>query len=256
MNPEVRIIGTDEAMTTVADAAVVIDVLRAFTVTPMLYVRGARTVWLATDEANALATTRRLAATRPTVLALKDGPPAPGFRLVNSPGRVAKLDLTDHDVVQTTANGTRGVLALADVPLVLAASLVNASATAEVVREAGPRRVHLVVTGASGTADEDVACAELVRARLLGRPVDQRSLVERVRASGAAGDLAAGVDAAFPGVHADDVRLACQVDSTDIALVRQHQGDLVHLRPLLVPGAGRTRGRRVVATSKTSRCRS
>ncbi|NPC44144.1 2-phosphosulfolactate phosphatase [Nocardioides sp. zg-1230] len=251
MNPDVRIIGTGEAMTSAADAAVVIDVLRAFTVTPMLYVRGARTVWLATDDANALATTQRLRATRPAVVALKDGPPAPGFRLVNSPGRVAQLDLTDHDVVQTTANGTRGVLALADVPFVLAGSLVNASATAEMVREAGPRRVHLVVTGASGTADEDVACAELIRARLLGQPVDQRALIERVRASQAACDLATGVDAAFPGVHADDVRLACQVDSTDIALVRQHQRDLVHMRPFLVPRAGRTRGRRVAATWKT-----
>jgi 2-phosphosulfolactate phosphatase len=252
MNPVVRIIGTGEAMTSAADAAVVIDVLRAFTVTPMLYVRGARTVWLATDEANALAAARRLRATRPVVVALKDGPPAPGFGLVNSPGRVAQLDLTDHDVVQTTANGTRGVLALAGVPLVLAGSLVNASATAAVVREAGPRRVHLVVTGASGTADEDVACAELMRARLLGNQVDQRALVERVRASQAAQDLAAGLDAAFPGVHADDVRLACQVDSIDVALVRQHQRDLVLMRPVLVPGTRRTRRRGAAATPTAS----
>jgi hypothetical protein len=41
------------------------------------------------------------------------------------------------------------------------------------------------------------------------------------------------------------------VDSTDIALVRQHQRDLVHMRPFLVPRAGRTRGRRVTATWKT-----
>lgn len=252
MNPEVCIIGIGDAATSDADAAVVIDVLRAFTVTPLLYVRGARAVWLATDDANALATTQRLRESHPAVVALKDGPPAPGFGLSNSPGQVARLDLADQHVVQTTANGTRGVLALGHVPLVLAASLVNASATAEVVRDASPRRVHLVVTGASGAADEDVACAELIRARLLGHPVDDRALVERVRASRAARDLAAGLGAAFPGVHADDVRLACQVDSIPVALIRHRQRDLVRMRPLPVPGAGRTRGHGVATSATTS----
>lgn len=249
MSPCVRILGIREAAACGADAAVIIDVLRAFTVTPMLYVRGARAVWLATDHAEALASAKWLRATRPAVVALKDGPPAPGFGLSNSPGQVATLDLTGHDVVQTTANGTRGVLALADVPLVLSASLVNASATAAVVRDASPRRVHIVVTGDSGTADEDVACAELIRARLLGHRVDREALVERVRASRAAHDLDAGLDAGFPGVHADDVALACQVDSIDIALVRQHQRNRVRLRPILRPEAGRTRGRGAAATS-------
>jgi hypothetical protein len=42
------------------------------------------------------------------------------------------------------------------------------------------------------------------------------------------------------------------VDSIDVALVRQHQRDLVLMRPVLVPGTRRTRRRGAAATPTAS----
>jgi 2-phosphosulfolactate phosphatase len=70
-------------LTVAPPVVVVIDVMRAFTVTAWAFDRGAEKVVLAGSREEALA----LKEAHPDWLTLKDGPPAPGFDLVNSPGR-------------------------------------------------------------------------------------------------------------------------------------------------------------------------
>ncbi|NYV75472.1 2-phosphosulfolactate phosphatase, partial [Streptomyces sp. UH6] len=102
--------------------AVVIDVMRAFTTAAWAFHRGADRIVLAADADEAL----ELKAGHPGWLALKDGAPARGFDLVNSPGLLRQAELTGRTVVQKTTAGTVGALAVVEADLALCASFTVA----------------------------------------------------------------------------------------------------------------------------------
>lgn len=202
------------------DIAVVVDVLRAFTVAPWCLQRGAARLLLAPSIEAAISAGERY----PRAVLLKDGVPDPRFDLPNAPGVIAETDLTGRVVVQKTGNGTRGAHAARGSGEVLCASFVTASATTEVLRARGPAaEVVFVIT----EGDEDLALAEYVVASSAG-PVDPTPFVERVLASRAAHELRERAhDPAFPGVHPDDLALAVEVDRFDRALRCTAHGDLL-----------------------------
>ncbi|MZE71467.1 2-phosphosulfolactate phosphatase [Streptomyces sp. SID5789] len=219
-------------LTDVPRVAVVIDVMRAFTVAAWAFSRGVEKIVLASTEREAL----ELKESRPGWLALKDGAPAAGFDAVNSPGLLRSAEFAGRTLVQKTTAGTVGALAVADAPLVLCASFVVAGPTARFLRsqEAGP--VTFVVTGEDGRADEDLACAEYIGRRVDGDGVDAAPYVHRARSSRAAAELAAGLRS---GYHPDDVGLCLEVDRFPFAMAARQEGPLTVLRPVAVPDSDR-----------------
>lgn len=190
------------------DVAVVVDVLRAFTVAPWCLERGAARLLLAPSLEAAVS-----AGARGAVL-LKDGAPDSRFNLPNVPGAIATADLAGRTVIQKTGNGTRVAHAARGAGEVLCASFVTAGATVEYLRHRDADDIAFVVT----EGDEDLALAEYVIACLDGA-TEAAPFVERVLASDAALELQERAHgAAFPGVHPDDVALATQVDRFDRAL--------------------------------------
>ena len=149
-----RFLGIPE-LTDVPDVAVVVDVMRAYTVAAWAFARGAERVVLAESLEDALA----LKVRHPEWVTLKDGPPAPGFDLVNSPALLRNTDLSGRTVVQKTTAGTVGALAVKDASLVLCASFVVAEATVAVLRARASREVTFVVTGGRGRAEAELAGA-------------------------------------------------------------------------------------------------
>lgn len=208
--------------------AVVVDVMRAFTVAAWVFAQGAEKIVLAESLDEALA----LKARRPDWVTLKDGPPAPGFDLVNSPGLLRSVDLRGRTVVQKTTAGTVGALAVKDAPLVLCAGFVVAGATAELLRTRGSDSVTFVVTGEDGQADEDLACAQYIARRGTEAGTDAAEFLRRAAESRAAGELAEGVR---QGVHPDDVALCLEVDRFPFAMVAALEDSLMVLRPHAVP---------------------
>lgn len=213
-------------LTGVPRVAVVIDVMRAFTVAAWAFSRGAERIVLAGTEREALA----LKESHPGWLALKDGPPAPGFDAVNSPALLRTRDFTGRTLVQKTTAGTVGALAVADAPLVLCASFVVAGPTARYLRRADIGPVTFVVTGEDGRADEDLACAEYIGRSLAGGEVDAAPYVHRARNSRAAADLAAGLR---EGSHPDDIPLCLEVDRFPFAMAAHREDSLTVLRPVV-----------------------
>ncbi|WP_078873897.1 2-phosphosulfolactate phosphatase [Streptomyces sp. NRRL S-1868] len=175
-----RFVGIPE-LTDVPRVAVVVDVMRAFTVAAWAFSRGAEKIVLASSDGEALA----LKESRSGWLALKDGAPAAGFDTVNSPGLIRSLDLVGRTVVQKTTAGTVGALAVASAPLVLCASFVVAGATARFLKTEGSGPVTFVVTGDAGQATEDLACAEYIGQHLAGGDVDVAPYLHRARTWGA-----------------------------------------------------------------------
>ncbi|MGW5326997.1 2-phosphosulfolactate phosphatase [Streptomyces sp. NPDC004014] len=225
-----RFVGIQE-LTDVPRVAVVVDVMRAFTVAAWAFSRGAERIVLASSEDEALVLKRG----RSDWLALKDGAPAPGFDAVNSPGPIRSSDLAGRTVVQKTTAGTVGALAVAEAPLVLCASFVVAGATARFLRTAGSGPVTFVVTGEDGRATEDLACAEYIGRRVGGGGAQVAPYLHRARTSRAAADLADGLRRGYQGVHQDDVDLCLEVDRFSFAMVARREDSLMVLRPVAMP---------------------
>jgi 2-phosphosulfolactate phosphatase len=145
---EARFLGITE-LAEAPSVAVVVDVMRAFTVAAWAFAQGAQKIVLAEslDEAQALK------ARHPDWVTVKDGPPAPGFDAVNSPGLLRSIDLGGRTVVQKTTAGTVGALAVKEASLVLCAGFVVAEATARLLRARACDSVTFVVTGEDGHAD-------------------------------------------------------------------------------------------------------
>ncbi|WP_308285798.1 MULTISPECIES: 2-phosphosulfolactate phosphatase [Streptomyces] len=204
--------------------AVVVDVMRAFTVAAWAFAQGAEKIVLAESLDEALA----LKARHPDWVALKDGPPAPGFDAVNSPGLLRSVDLGGRTVVQKTTAGTVGALAVKDASLVLCAGFVVAEATAQLLRTRRSDRATFVVTGEDGQADEDLACAQYIARRVDETGTDAAEFLRRAAESRAAVELAEGVRR---GVHPDDVALCLELDRFPFAMVATSEGALMILRP-------------------------
>lgn len=213
---------------TAPDVAVVIDVMRAFTVAAWAFRRGAERIVFAGTQQAAL----DLKARHPGWLAFQDGEPVPGFDLANSPARLRSLDVRGRTVVQKTTAGTAGALAVAEAGLLLCASFVVAAATAEVLRRARPETVTFVVTGDGGRAEEDRACAEYIADRVHAADADPAPYLARARCSDAAGRLADGVRRGWAGVHADDVAMCLEADAFPFAMAATRVDGRLVLRPV------------------------
>ncbi|MFK0190462.1 2-phosphosulfolactate phosphatase [Kitasatospora sp. NPDC090308] len=218
---ETRFLAIGE-LTDTPPVAVVIDVMRAFTTAAWAFAQGAERIVLAESLDGAL----ELKARHPGWIALKDGPPAPGFDAVNSPGRIRGTDLTGRTVVQKTTAGTVGALAVRGAELVLCASFVVAGATARALH--GRPEVTFVVTGEDGRAEEDLACARYIAHRATGATPDPAPYLRRAAESTAAAELAQGVR---EGVHPDDVRLCLEPDRFPFAMAAAPEQGLMVLRP-------------------------
>ena len=222
-----------------AEAVVVIDVLRAFTTAPWLLVRGVARIVAVAEVERALALARGPLAGA-LIAGERGGRPLPGFDLGNSPTALAEVDpavLAGRTVVQRTSAGTQGLLRTAGSGLQLAASFVTAGATAAALRRAGVREVTYVVTGASlgRDGDEDLACAELIAARVDGGDPDPAPFAARVAASDWGRMFTAdGPDWAPPA----DLAHSTDVDRFGFALEGRHDADLAAVELTATSGAG------------------
>jgi 2-phosphosulfolactate phosphatase len=230
INMEARFVGIAE-LAGAASVAVVVDVMRAFTVAAWAFARGAEKVVLAGTLDEALA----LKARHPDWVTVKDGPPAPGFDAVNSPGMLRSADFGGRTVVQKTTYGTAGALAARKAPLVVCASFVVAGATARLLRARASGSVTFVVTGEDGKADEDLACAQYIAARATGEATDDAEFLRRAATSRGAARLTEDARRDLQGVHPDDVALCLELDRFPFAMVAAPEDSMLVLRPHAMP---------------------
>jgi 2-phosphosulfolactate phosphatase len=224
---DARYLGIAE-LVEVPSVAVVVGVMRAFTVAAWAFGQGAEKIVLAESLGEVLT----LKARHPDWVALKDGAPAPGFDAVNSPGLLRSADLGGRTVVQKTTAGTVGALAVKEASLVLCAGFVVAEATARLLRMRECDSVTFVVTGEDGAADEDLACAQYIARRATGAGTGAAEFLRRAGTSRAAAELEQGVR---QGVHPDDVALCLELDRFSFAMVAALEDTLMVLRPYAVP---------------------
>lgn len=215
----------DGASSISAGVAVVVDVMRAFTVAPLALHRGAHSITLVDDVEEAV----RIASLAGALL-FKDGRPDPRFDLHNSPRQLLDLDVAGRDIVQRTSAGTRAAVAATGAEHLLCAGLTCASATAAHLVAIEAELVTFVVSGGLD-AEEDLACAEFIAALTADPSTDPDPYVERARHSAAAADLLAGVAKGYSGVDAEDVAMCLEVDRFAFHLQATMHGGRPRLEP-------------------------
>jgi 2-phosphosulfolactate phosphatase len=212
-----------EAARNATGAVVVIDVLRAFTVSAYALAGGARECLLVITVEEA----RELAASIPgaVISAEVDTLPIPGIAISNSPTQITHADLEGRSLVQRTSAGTPVISAVEPGHDIYAASLVVARATAQacLLRES-----ESVTVIASGDFPEDHACAIYIESILNGSDAntDVEELLQPLYASERYKRLAAGD---WPGFPRTDLELALTADIFDFAMPAMHREDCVRL---------------------------
>ena len=190
--------------------AVVIDVLRSFTVSAYALAGGARECRLVTttDEARALA-----AATPDTVIcAEEDGLPVKGIAISNSPTQIVAAELTGCILVQRSSAGTPVAAAVHAGVDIFAASLVVARAT---VQACLSRDAAVLTLVASADHPEDHACALYMEGIIRGEMPDVERLLRPLKESERYSQLVSG---AWPGFPPTDLELALQPDRFSFAM--------------------------------------
>ncbi len=225
---EIRRVGLD-ACPELTGTVVVVDVLRSFTTAAFGFAAGAGALHAADGPAHARALSERIPGAL-TVGSLPGGAPIPGFDLPNSPARLEGRALDGRPIVMSTAGGVRSLLASAGADLLLAASLVCASATARVLRRLAPSRLTFVITGiwTDRDGEEDYACADLIEALLSGGTVDPGPFEARVRSSDFGRRFTGGPESPLPLA---DLECCARADRFDFALRAQREGGGVELVP-------------------------
>jgi 2-phosphosulfolactate phosphatase len=217
--------------------AVVIDVFRAFTVTPLLFHLGARKTIFVNEPEEAFL----LKSHDPDVVLAGEVNEQliPGFDLGNSPSEVLHKNdelVAGKVVVQRTTAGVTGVLgAMSKAEEVILGSYVMAKAVSRYIlsRDPLPELVTLVAMGRRGMtrAPEDEGCADYVAHLLTGSPYDHLRALKTIIFNETAQKFIKRDKAYLP---AEDPVLCLQKDLFDFVLIAQKEDGLVtiHKREL------------------------
>ncbi|MGO8690619.1 MAG: 2-phosphosulfolactate phosphatase [Thermoguttaceae bacterium] len=144
---------------------VVIDVLRATTVTVFALEAGAREVIPCVEVDEARQCARRLPAGQWVLGGERRGLPIRGFALGNSPAEYTPDRVAGKTVVLSTTNGVRAMLYAREAENVLIAAFVNA--TAVVGQLLGQEQVHVLCAGTDGEySGDDILLAGMLVERL------------------------------------------------------------------------------------------
>ena len=189
--------------------AVVIDVLRAFTVSAYALAGGARECRLVRTVAEARALAVQTAGA--VLSAEEEALPVEGIAISNSPTMIQATDLVGRVLVQRSTAGTQ-VAAAVQGDDIYAASLVVARATVQACLLRKPNTITFV---ASADHPEDHACARYMEALVHGEAPNVQALLEPLRQTERY-RRATGGD--WPGFPRTDLELSLMPDRFDFAM--------------------------------------
>jgi len=143
---------------------IVIDVLRAFTTSSVLFNRGVKKIYIVKDKEIALFTKIKYPNT--IIFGEKGGRKIKGFDYENSPAEMEKVSVdTNKNFIQRTSSGTRGALSISknmNVEEIIAGSFTTANYIKNYIKNKD--HVDYLITGSRTPdgGDEDIALAKFL----------------------------------------------------------------------------------------------
>ena len=210
----------EDAARAATGTAVIIDVFRAFTTAAVALANRAEKIVMVgdLDEARAL----RDQGVGRFCMGERGGDRPEGFDFGNSPAEIAEHRFDGVTLIQTTSNGTRGILAARKAKRIYAASFATARATAAAILGDPVLPVSLVAMGDPGPLqrDEDEVCALYLRALLCGRTPDASAVAPLLTTMSDLRDTRRLSDA--------DVSACLRIDRVDFAVaVERHESHCI-----------------------------
>ena len=201
---------------------VIIDVFRAFSTVCYCLDGGAERVLPVGDVGEALALRERLA--NPVLIGERGGRKLDGFDFGNSPTELAKAELRQKNVIQTTHAGTQGIVNATQADEVLTGAFVNAKAVASYIRKKAPAIVTLVRMGwqAETPTDEDDLYAEYLECLLTDQPFDEEAVIPQLKASPCSARF---FDSAKPWNPSSDFYLCLRLNTFAFAVTARKETD-------------------------------
>lgn len=195
------------------DLAVVIDVIRAFTTQAFAFANGVEKIFLVGTVQEAFA----LHKLHPDALLMGEvqGQKIEGFHFGNSPLELYQDVLLPKTMIQRTSSGTQGVCLAVNAKNMLTASFVVADATVAAIQAISPKKLSFIITGTIDGGREDVALANYIEAKLLGKKIDPSSYLDQVRNSATGKAFSSGL---YPFFTKDDLDAVCQINRFDFAM--------------------------------------
>lgn len=183
----IKIIDGIEPAKELLGTVIVIDVFRASNTILAALSRGAKKIYVASDEQVAADLLKK----HPDSLYFGEhmGDKLSGADYTNSPSETYSLNLANKTIVFQTTMGSRAIVAPAKANEILVASFGNAAAIADYLKESKPKSISFVACGEVGDvrAVEDYECAKYIEALLKGEKVDFEAVKNTVlnRSNGA-----------------------------------------------------------------------
>ncbi|MDX1804426.1 MAG: 2-phosphosulfolactate phosphatase [Alcanivorax sp.] len=205
---------------------VVIDVIRAFTTSHHAFRGGLDCIWPVASAEQAFAL-RDEHCPDALLAGEVEALPIKGFDFGNSPWEMDQADLQNRQMILRTTNGVAATLRARDSRQVLVAGLVNAEATANYLREQAPPCV--VLAASHPTGDEDVACAEYIRALLGGEGISYQAARQRTLNAKAAGKF---YDGSHPRLRPEDIEAAASTEGPEALVMAVSFDPRPCIRPL------------------------
>ena len=183
-NIKVNIIQGSEKDYPAADVNIVIDVIRAFTVSHIAFLKDVREIFLVNTIEEAFLCRKE----NPSYLLAGEvgGLPIENFDLDNSPHTFINATIANKSLVQKTSNGVKATLRALNAQTILVTGLSNARKTALYAKKLAaakdPYTINIIASHAGD--DDDLACAEYIRDILLGlNQINVDSIKARIKNS-------------------------------------------------------------------------
>ncbi len=210
-----------------ADINIVIDVIRAFTVSHLAFSKGVDVIYLVHTVAEALALRTR----HPGMLLAGevDALPIDGFDLDNSPHTFSLAELAGKSLVQKTTNGVKATLLALNAKTVMVTGLSNARTTAlharrlaqDLARSSGDDATTCTINviASHPDDDDDVAVAQYIRSIVLGQnDLLLAQVQQRISSSRPAQKF---LDPAQPEFKSQDIPFCLQEAAPEFVMVVQ-----------------------------------
>ncbi|WP_159079206.1 2-phosphosulfolactate phosphatase [Plantactinospora sp. BC1] len=195
---------------------IVIDVIRAFTTAAIAFERGATEIVCAPSAEVG----RNLRLLHPDHLLVGEinGLKPADFDFGNSPFEMSMAQLDGRRLIQTTSNGTRGLVRYPDPAVLLAVSALNVGATARWIRTNHAETACTLVC--TGRTAEDQACARYLSGLLQGSRPRRTDLIAGIMEGAAEHVRAYARQSAPERVDlSKDLPICCDVDRSEFAMV-------------------------------------